>query len=74
MNKYHIFKQTKMYEGKPYYTDSFAPSPLEFNSIKLAIAVASYMRILNPSGWNIWDASTSRLIDGIDIFSKGDLK
>lgn len=74
---YHIFKQTRVYEGEPYcgYTsfnhESGKKEKLEFADLEEAKRfIQEYLNIVNPVGWNIWDAETGKLVEGNDFFAE----
>lgn len=69
---YHIFKQTRVYNGEPYSGPSSNNMPMAFFSLESARKAASHLRDVNPVGWNIFESETGRLIDGHDYFKDPD--
>lgn len=67
--RYHLCKQTRLYNGQPYCGPTSNGKPAESNSLDRAIRMAKKFNIENPVGWNVYDSVTGLLIDGFDFFS-----
>lgn len=67
---FHLCKQTRIYQGRPYcgYTSNNVPA--EFKSLEVARKMQAMFNARNPVGWNIWDAETGKLVDGFDHFEE----
>ena len=74
MAKYHVEKQTRLYDGRGY--DGFSCSLidhlgcLETNDLAEAKSWVQQLQSVNPVGWNIWDSETGDLVDGFNHFSQ----
>ena len=64
---YHLFKQTRIYEGRPYCGSTSDGFPAEWNTLSEARAAQRMFNERNPVGWNIYDADTGELVDGYDF-------
>jgi hypothetical protein len=64
---YHLFKQTRIYEGRPYCGPTSDGSPAEWKTLAEAKTAQQMFNERNPVGWNIYDAETLKLVDGHDF-------
>lgn len=75
MARYHLYKQTRIYEGQPYagYSMEFV-RPLRdeaaSDDLEEAKHMAEALEQVNPVGWNIWDSTTGKLVSGHDMFKE----
>lgn len=63
---YHLFKQTRIYHGRPYCGPTSNNQNAEYSDLKSAQHACELFTIANPVGWNIYDATTGELVEGID--------
>ena len=75
MTMYHLCKQTRLYDGEPYSgpssfnADSGVKEICEAPTMLEAKSLQEKLQSINPVGWNIWDSTTGKLMDGCDMFS-----
>jgi hypothetical protein len=67
--KFHLCKQTRLYDGEPYCGPTSDHKPMEFNTLQEARIAVIVLNNLNPTGWNIWDSETHKLVEGFDFHS-----
>ena len=65
--KYHLFKQSRLYLGKPYCGPSSDNVPQEFDTLEEAKRARERLSARNPVGWNIWRAG--HVVLGHDFFN-----
>lgn len=76
--RYHVFKQTRIYEGEPYTGYSMElighvdEDKAESDDLKSAIRLARSLQEANPVGWNVFDSTTGKCVHGFDLFSDVD--
>jgi hypothetical protein len=61
---YHLCKQSRAYEGKPYCGPSSDGIPQEYSLLSIALKAKELLTKRNPVGWNIYDSETGKLVDG----------
>lgn len=66
--RYHICKQTRVYDGEPYCGYSSGDNPAESDDLDEAISMSKDMMKNNPVGWNVFDSMTDKLVYGTDFF------
>lgn len=67
---FHLCKQTRIYTGEPYCGYSSKNIPQEFISLYEAKEAQKELQKINPVGWNIYNAETGELVEGIDFFER----
>jgi hypothetical protein len=63
MMRYHIYKATRLYEGRPYAGPANQGVPAQADVLCDAIALAHKLSQTNPVGWRIWDTLTGHDVD-----------
>ena len=58
--RYHIYKATRVYEGRPYEGASSGGQPAQADTIAQAQTMREQMLLLNPVGWRIHDTATGQ--------------
>ena len=61
-------KQTRLYAGFPYCGYSSNGIRAEADTLAAAQSLRDELQEFNPVGWNIWDSSTGKLVEGMDHF------
>lgn len=67
---YHLFKQSRVYQGQPYCGPTSNNIPAKFETIEQAEQAQELFTKSNPVGWNIFEAETGKLINGHDFFEE----
>jgi|ADurb_Gel_02_Slu_FD_contig_31_1267005_length_292_multi_2_in_0_out_0_1 hypothetical protein len=66
---YHIEKDTRIYCGVPYCGYSSGGEMMQFDTLEEAREAKERLEIANSGvGWNIWNAETKEIVDGVDQF------
>lgn len=74
--RYHIFKLSRIYEGRPYCGPTSDGVPAEYNSLTEAKCAADNFLIRNAVGWQVFDSKSGEMLydtgigkphDGSDI-------
>ncbi len=63
---FHLFKQTRVYDGYAYCGVTSYGKPAEYATLEKAQQAVKEFTERNPVGWNIYDADTGKLIEGFD--------
>lgn len=61
--RYHIYKATRVYEGRPYSGPANQGQPAQAEMLCEAVALANKLSQTNPVGWRIWDTLTGQGVD-----------
>ena len=61
--KYHIIKESRVYNGKCYCGASSNNTPLEFETLIDAKQTIINLLKINPVGWVIYNSTTLKLIE-----------
>lgn len=56
--RYHLYKATRLYEGRPYAGLANLCQPAEADTLCAALALRDLLMKRNPVGWRIWDTLT----------------
>lgn len=64
---YHLYKQTRIYAGHPYWGPTSNGIPAQYETLEEAKQAQAEFNERNPVGWNIYDEETGRLVDGVDM-------
>lgn len=71
-SRYHLCKQTRVYEGEPYHGHTSESlglvGPAEFDNLEEAIFWSLKFQQYNPVGWNVFDSQTGQCLVGKDLF------
>jgi|688.fasta_scaffold1033207_2 hypothetical protein len=68
---YHLCKQSRMYRGEGYDGPTRkSEEPIDIASLEEAKRLQLLYQKRNPVGWNIYDADTEKLVDGLDFFEE----
>jgi len=59
---YHLFKQSRMYTGRPYCGPTSNREPAEYSTLKQARAAKKEFTRWNPVGWDIYDSETGKKV------------
>lgn len=59
---YHLFKQSRIYEGRPYCGPTSNNVPASFATFDGAFSAKRIFTEKNPVGWDIYDADTQKLV------------
>ncbi len=62
--RYHVCKQTRLYQGFPYAGYSSNDEPCDSDDLDEALALAADLQKRNPIGWNVYDSQTGKLVYG----------
>lgn len=66
---FHIQKDTRIYCGVPYCGYSSNGEMMQFGTLEEARKAKARLEIANSGvGWNIWDANTGGIVEGVDQF------
>ena len=60
--RFHLFKQSRVYSGRPYCGPTSGGFPAESDSLIKAINLAKYFNTFNPVGWDVFDSETGNLV------------
>jgi hypothetical protein len=58
--RYHIYKATRLYEGRPYAGPASDGQPAEVDKLCEAVILRDIMFTRNPVGWRIHDTATGQ--------------
>lgn len=61
--RYHLYKASRLYEGRPYCGPSSNSQPAEANSLNAARDLQQQLNKINPVGWRIRDTLTGQDVD-----------
>jgi hypothetical protein len=61
--RYHIYKATRCYEGRPYCGPASQGQPAQANTLSEAVELQAQMLEHNPVGWNIRDTETKKDVE-----------
>ena len=59
---FHIFKATRVYEGRPYCGPVSDGKVCEYTTLEQAIFEAEIMLARNPVGWMVYDAESGECV------------
>lgn len=65
---FHLFKQTRAYNGEPYCGPTSDYTPASYKTIEAAKIAKLLFQERNPVGWNIFNAETGEIVSGYDYF------
>ena len=60
--KYHLFKKSRVYTGRPYCGPTSNGKPAETDSLGEAIVMQAKMTRDNPVGWDVFVSKTKEKI------------
>lgn len=66
---FHLFKQSRVYNGRPYCGPTSRGKPAEYATLDEAKKAKKEFTIRNPVGWDIFDAESGELIQECVNFS-----
>lgn len=58
--RYHIYKATRLYEGRPYSGPANLGKPAQAEQLCEAVALVHKLSLTNPVGWRIHDTMTAQ--------------
>lgn len=58
--RYHIYKATRLYEGRPYCGPASDGAPAEADQLSEAVTLRDQLLVRNPVGWRIHDTCTGQ--------------
>jgi hypothetical protein len=68
---FHIQKDTRIYCGNPYCGFSSGGEMMQFETLEEARRAKAKLEIANSGvGWNIWNAETGKIVEGVDQFEE----
>lgn len=67
---YHLYKQTRIYDGHPYWGPTNNKIPAQYETLKKAKQAQTEFNKHNPIDWNIYDEETGRLVNNINMHDK----
>ena len=63
--RYHLFKKSRVYSGRPYCGPTSDNEPAEADTLEEAITLQQEMKYRNPVGWDIFDSETQEKVNEI---------
>lgn len=60
MMRYHLYKATRLYQGRPYQGPANHGQPAEADTIEAARTLQEQLMLANPVGWRIRDTETAQ--------------
>jgi hypothetical protein len=61
--RFHIYKATRLYEGRPYAGPANQGAPAQADLLCEALALVHTLSQTNPVGWRIHDTLTGKDVD-----------